>query len=151
MVRRTAWGAYAQITSDLRQRLTDGTYAPGTRLPGEAALCAEFGVARNTVRRALSTLQAEGLITVRTGVGRFVHDPTAQPRTRSEQIAANLRHQIETGHFQPGDALPSEAQLAQRHGVSRSTARTALITLETAGLVTCVHGKGRYVRQDVPR
>ncbi|TDD13440.1 GntR family transcriptional regulator, partial [Actinomadura sp. KC06] len=56
MARRTAWGAYVQITNALRQRVTDGTYAPGTRLPGEAALCAEFGVARNTVRRALSTL-----------------------------------------------------------------------------------------------
>ncbi|TDD20303.1 GntR family transcriptional regulator, partial [Actinomadura sp. KC06] len=135
----------------LRQRVTDGTYAPGTRLPGEAALCAEFGVARNTVRRALSTLQSEGRITARTGVGRFVPDSATQPRTRSEDITANLRHQIETGHFQPGDALPSEAQLARRFGVSRFTARTALIALETAGLVTCVHGKGRYVRQDVPR
>ncbi|MFI0487200.1 GntR family transcriptional regulator [Actinomadura sp. 9N215] len=151
MARRTAWGAYVQITNALRQRITDGTYAPGTRLPGEAALCAEFGVARNTVRRALSTLQADGLITVRTGVGRYVHDPATQPRTRSEDITANLRQQIETGHLQPGDPLPSEAQLARRHGVSRFTARTALLALEAASLVTCFHGKGRYVRQDVPR
>src|SRR4051794_540339 len=105
MTRRTAWGTYARISDALRRRITDGIYAPGTRLPGEAALCADFGVARNTVRRALSTLQAEGLITVRTGLGRFVHDEaTAQPRTRSEHIAANLRHQIETGHYRPGDA-----------------------------------------------
>ncbi|MEO3829096.1 winged helix-turn-helix domain-containing protein [Actinomadura sp. B10D3] len=152
MTRRTAWGTYARITDALRQRITDGTYAPGTRLPGEAALCAEFGVARNTVRRALSTLQANGLVTVRSGLGRFVqNEATAQPRTSAEHIAANLRHQIETGDFQPGDALPSEAQLARHHGVSRFTARAALIALETAGLVTCVHGKGRYVRQDVPR
>ncbi|MFB9195245.1 winged helix-turn-helix domain-containing protein [Actinomadura verrucosospora] len=66
-------------------------------------------------------------------------------------MAAKLRHQIETGRLQPGEALPSETRLAQRHGVSRSTAREALITLETAGLVSCLHGKGRYVRQDVPR
>ncbi|WP_412516890.1 winged helix-turn-helix domain-containing protein [Actinomadura madurae] len=151
MTRRTAWGTYARITNALRQRITDGTYAPGTRLPGEAALCAEFGVARNTVRRALSTLQAEGHITVRTGVGRFVRDSATQPCTRSEHIAANLRHQIESGRYQPGDALPSEAQLARRYGVSRFTARAALVALEAAGLVTCVHGKGRYVRQDVPR
>ncbi|MEU8340285.1 GntR family transcriptional regulator [Actinomadura geliboluensis] len=151
MARRTAWGAYARITDALRQRIADGIYAPGTRLPGEAALCAEFGVARNTVRRALSTLLNEGLITVRTGVGRFVQDSSTQPRTRSETIGANLRHQIETGRFQPGDALPSEAQLCRRYGVSRTTARAALISLETAGLVTCVHGKGRYVRRDVPR
>lgn len=151
MTRRTAWGTYTRITKALRQRITDGTYAPGTRLPSEAALCAEFRVARNTVRRALSTLQDEGLITVRTGVGHLVRDEATEPCTRSEYIAANLRHQIENGRFQPGDALPSEAQLSRRYGVSRSTARTALITLETAGLVTCVHGKGRYVRQDVPR
>ena len=150
MTRRTAWGTYVYITRVLRHRLTDGTYAPGTRLPSEAALCAEFGVVRNTVRRALSALQAEGLITVRAGVGRFVPVPNVQPRTRTEDIAAKLRHQIETGRFQPGDVLSSEKQLARRHGVSRSTARTALITLEAAGLVTCVQGKGRYVRQDVP-
>ena len=151
MTRRTAWGTYARITDALRQRIADGTYAPGTRLPGEATLCAEFGVARNTVRRALSTLQDEGLITVRAGLGRFVRDSDTQPLTRSEDIAANLRRQIETGHFQPGNALPSEAQLSRRYGVARTTARAALIALEAAGLVTCVHGKGRYVRQDVPR
>ncbi|MGI5421213.1 winged helix-turn-helix domain-containing protein [Actinomadura luteofluorescens] len=150
MTRRTAWGTYVYITRVLRHRLTDGTYAPGARLPSEAALCAEFGVVRSTVRRALSALQAEELITVRAGVGRFVPDPDTPPRTSTEQISANLRHQIETGRFQAGDALPSEKQLARRHGVSRSTARAALITLETGGLVTCVQGKGRYVRQDVP-
>lgn len=151
MVRRTAWGTYTRITNALRLRITDGIYAPGTRLPSEAALCAEFSVARNTVRRALSALQDEGLITVRPGLGRFIQDDATRPRTRSEQIAANLRHQIETGRFQPGEALPSEARLSERYGVSRSTARAALIALEAAGLVTCVHGKGRYLRQDVPR
>jgi DNA-binding GntR family transcriptional regulator len=150
MTRRTAWGTYVYITRVLRHRLTDGTYAPGPRLPSEAALCAEFGVVRSTVRRALSALQAEGLITVRAGVGRFLPNPDAPPRTCTEHIAAKLRHQIETGRFQAGDALPSENQLARRHGVSRSTARTALVTLEAAGLATCVPGKGRYVHQDVP-
>ncbi|MGI5416052.1 GntR family transcriptional regulator [Actinomadura luteofluorescens] len=151
MTRRTAWGTYVYITRVLRHRLTDGTYAPGARLPSEAALCAEFAVVRSTMRRALSALQAEGLIIVRAGVGRFVPDSDTQPRTSTEHIAAKLRHQIETGHFQAGDALPSEKQLARRYEVSRSTARAALINLEAASLVTCVHGKGRYVRQDVPR
>ncbi|MEU9841318.1 winged helix-turn-helix domain-containing protein [Actinomadura sp. NPDC048032] len=150
MTRRTAWGTYVYITRVLRHRLTDGTYTPGARLPSEAVLCTEFGVVRSTVRRALSALQTEGLITVRPGVGRFVPDPNVPPRTRTEHIAAKLRQQIETGQFQAGDALPSENQLARRHGVSRSTARAALITLETAGLVTCVHGRGRLVRSDVP-
>ncbi|MBT2213781.1 GntR family transcriptional regulator [Actinomadura sp. NEAU-AAG7] len=151
MARRTVWGAYAEITGVLRQRIADGTYASGTRLPAEVALCAEFNVARNTVRRALGALQAEGLITVRTGVGRFAQAPATRPRTNAERITEDLRHQIETGHLTPGDALPSEIRTAHRYGVSRFTARAALIALETAGLVTCVHGKGRYVREDVPR
>ncbi|HEU5029257.1 MAG TPA: winged helix-turn-helix domain-containing protein [Spirillospora sp.] len=151
MARRTAWGAYAHIANALRQRITDGIYAPGDQLPGEAALCAEFGVARNTVRRALSTLETDGLITARPGVGRFV--PTAKPavHTRYESIAADLRRHIRSGHYRPGDLLPSEAQLAKRYGVSRHTARHALTALEEAGLVTCIHGKGRYASQDVPR
>lgn len=155
MARRTAWGAYVKITDALRQRIKDGTYAPATQLPGEASLCAEFGVARNTVRRALSALQAEELIRIRPGVGRFVRDPNAesasQTRPRYLSIAADLRHQINADNFAPGVALPSEAQLSRRYCVSRFTARRALISLEHAGLVTCVHGKGRYVRQDVPR
>ncbi|WP_242900669.1 GntR family transcriptional regulator [Actinomadura terrae] len=153
--RRTAWGAYRRITDALRQRVTDGTYAPGTRIPAEAALCAEFGVSRNTVRRALSVLQDEDLVKIRPGVGRFVHDPTTDPTAqtlpRYLSIAADLRHQITTGHLAPGDMLPSEAQLKKRYGVARYTARRALRSLEEADLITCVHGKGRYVRQDVPR
>lgn len=151
MARRTAWGFYAQITTELRRRITDGTYRPGSRLPGEIVLCVEFGVTRNTVRRALSALQDEGLITARMGLGHFVHDASDPPCTRSEQITAQLRRQIESGHFQPGEALPGEIQLAKRYGVSRFTARKALRALESAGLVTCIRGKGRYVRQDVPR
>ncbi|GAA2415720.1 hypothetical protein GCM10010191_27560 [Actinomadura vinacea] len=148
--RRTAWGAYAQITDALRQRITEGTYAPGSQLPAEVALCAEFSVTRNTVRRALSTLQEEGLIKVHTGIGRFVHAP---PETHPQyaRIAADLRHQIENRTLTAGDRLPSEARICERYGVSRFTARHALKSLEAAGLVTCVHGKGRYVRQDVPR
>ncbi|WP_307828820.1 winged helix-turn-helix domain-containing protein [Actinomadura viridis] len=153
--RRTAWGAYAQITDALRQRITDGTYAPGSQLPAEVALCAEFRVVRNTVRRALSTLQAEGLISVRTGIGRFVNTPTNHPppgtRPQYARIAEHLRHQISNGTIPPGARLPSEARICERYGVSRFTARQALRSLEDAGLVTCVQGVGRHVRQDVPR
>ncbi|MFB4308942.1 GntR family transcriptional regulator [Actinomadura sp. GTD37] len=155
MARRTAWGAYIHITDALRQRLTDGTYPPGTLVPPERALCAEFGVTRNTVRRALTTLQREGLIRVRSGVGRFVCDPTIEPaaqaRPRYLAIAADLRRQIKAGHFASGDLLPSEARICERYHVSRFTARHAYEALETAGLVTSAQGKGRFVRQDVPR
>ncbi|MGC9666857.1 GntR family transcriptional regulator [Planosporangium sp. 12N6] len=62
-------------------------------------------------------------------------------------MAAELRAMIERGELRPGDAVPSEAALAERYGVARGTARHALVELEGAGLVDAVHGKGRFVKR----
>lgn len=51
---------YHRVYLLLRQQLQDGRYDDG--LPGELALMKQFGVARVTVRRALSQLSEEGLI-----------------------------------------------------------------------------------------
>lgn len=53
-----------------------------------------------------------------------------------EQLAGVLRARISDGELAPGDRLPSETQLAEQSGVSRSTVREALRTLQEAGVVT---------------
>ncbi|MGW2323222.1 GntR family transcriptional regulator [Streptomyces sp. NPDC001233] len=65
---------------------------------------------------------------------------------RHHDIAADLRHQITTGLFQPGERLPSEAGLAGRYKVSTVTLRSALAVLQGEGLVEKIHGKGNFVR-----
>jgi GntR family transcriptional regulator len=45
----------------------------------------------------------------------------------------------------PGDQAPTEAQASQMFGVSRSTAREALRLLEQDGVITVVHGRGRFL------
>jgi len=148
--RATAWGAYKGITEALRTRIADGEFAPGSILPSEAKLCTEYRVSRNTLRRSLDQLAAEGLIIAQPGRGRVVltvdgdNQNSATPQYRS--MAAELRTMIESGELGPGDSLPSESALAARHGVARGTARHALAELEGAGLVESVHGKGRFVR-----
>jgi GntR family transcriptional regulator, transcriptional repressor for pyruvate dehydrogenase complex len=52
-----------------------------------------------------------------------------------EQLADALRTRIEAGTLREGDRLPSELSLARQAGVSRSTVREALRTLQEAGLV----------------
>lgn len=47
----------------------------------------------------------------------------------------------------PGDRLPTEAEIATRFGVARTTAREALKLLEQDGVVDVRHGLGRYVSQ----
>jgi DNA-binding GntR family transcriptional regulator len=151
--RQTSWGAYARIAQALRERLAAGQPPPGELLPSEAALCEEYGVTRNTVRRALAELEAEGLIETLPGRGRVARAPGAGPADSGDtapqyrKIAADLRVDITAGVLRPGDALPSEATLMDRYQVARGTARQALAELEGAGLVESVHGKGRYVRQ----
>jgi len=51
------------------------------------------------------------------------------------QIASALRLEISSGRLQPGDALPTEADLAKLHQVARMTVRQALELLESEGLI----------------
>lgn len=61
------------------------------------------------------------------------------------QIAERLRAAIANGDFRPGDALPSEAELNARFGVSRTTARASLDRLKEDGLITRRSGRGSIV------
>ena len=143
--RVTAWGIYAKITGVLRERITSGAFAPEASVPSESALCEEFTVVRNTARRALATLEDEGLIETLPGKGRIVCGRTpAQCKYR--RIASNLREYIQSGRLVPGAILPSEAEIVAEYGVARGTAHAALAILENEGLIETRHGKGRYVR-----
>jgi DNA-binding FadR family transcriptional regulator len=60
------------IQRELRRRIASGAWSIGSQAPTERALSDEFGVARNTVRRALRDLEADGLVHRRVGRGTFV-------------------------------------------------------------------------------
>lgn len=63
----------AQIFDQLRQRIATRTYPPGMRL-SESDLAAEFGLSRTPVRQALQRLAADGLVSIKNGVGVTVTD-----------------------------------------------------------------------------
>lgn len=143
----SAWRSYPRIAAALRDRIHTGEYPPGSLLPSEHALSAEFGVVRNTLRRALAELDRERLIETVPGRGRLVRNGSPErPALRYRQIAADLATAITAGDLRPGDELPSEAALARRYGVSRGTARQAFAELNAAGLVETRQGRPRRVR-----
>lgn len=67
------------LAAALRARISNGVLAPGSRLPTQQDLSAEFGVNRTVVRQALSTLKAEGLVTMGRGAPATVTEPVAPP------------------------------------------------------------------------
>ena len=64
---------------------------------------------------------------------------------RYYQLVNIIRQKIESGELQPHDSIPSERQLEQLYGVSRTTIRKAISLLTRQGLVYQLHGKGTYV------
>jgi GntR family transcriptional regulator len=60
-------------------------------------------------------------------------------------VAEDIRRRIGSGELRAGRPIPSEAQLAEDHGVSRVTVRRALATLRDAGLLASRQGFGWYV------
>jgi DNA-binding GntR family transcriptional regulator len=81
--------AFKQLADLLRARVISGQLKPGERLPSETTLSQEYDLSRNTVRRAVGLLVAEGLVAVDPPHGTFVRDASA----------------METVAIQPGDQV----------------------------------------------
>lgn len=61
------------------------------------------------------------------------------------QLAEILRDEIRSGQLTPGDLLPSESELGEAHGISRTAVRQALDLLVGEGLVHKEKGRGTFV------
>ena len=61
------------------------------------------------------------------------------------KLANDLREGILSGHWNPGDTLPSEPELCRQHGISRGTVVRAIEMLIQEGLVQRRQGAGTYV------
>jgi GntR family transcriptional regulator len=72
-----------------------------------------------------------------------VPSPTFSPLY--QQIKTLLVQGLETGEWKPGEAIPSEVELAARFGVSQGTVRKAIDELAAENLLVRRQGKGTYV------
>jgi GntR family transcriptional regulator len=70
---------HVHISDRFRREIREGRRLPHEALPSESELCRLFEVSRVTVRRALQTLEGEGLIYRRQGLGSFVADRRVTP------------------------------------------------------------------------
>lgn len=94
---------YQQIADDLRRRITSGVLPAGAPLASETEMVTEYGAARETVRKAMATLRAEGLISTAKARGSFV-----RPRWPVRRLGMD-RYRVETQQRdeQPADKATS--------------------------------------------
>jgi len=88
MTRSAIWKS---IADTLATEIGSGHYRPGDRLPTEALLSTRFGVNRHTVRHALASLAASGIVHARRGAGVFVaQSPQSYPIGRRVRFHQNV-------------------------------------------------------------
>lgn len=66
-------------------------------------------------------------------------------RTAAQQMRDSILALVQADRLQPGDQIPTEAELKERFGGSRPMIREALKLLEQDGVVDVEHGRGRFL------
>ena len=69
---------HPQIAAVIIERIKDGTYPPGTKVPSVVQIATEFDVANSTAQRAMEAVRAQGLTRSEAGMGTFVLLPDEQ-------------------------------------------------------------------------
>ncbi|HEY7766070.1 MAG TPA: GntR family transcriptional regulator, partial [Aestuariivirgaceae bacterium] len=72
---RTAEPLYRQLKDRIRAQISSGEWQPGSRVPSEYELVAQYGVSRMTANRALRELMHDGYLNRIRGLGTFVREP----------------------------------------------------------------------------
>lgn len=87
---------YRRLKDHILAQVSSGEWSPGSRVPSENELVAEFGISRMTANRALRELMQDGYLTRIRGLGTFVREP---PRESSLLELRNISDEIEArGH-----------------------------------------------------
>ena len=100
---------YAQLMDTLKRRIVTGRYLPGEKLPSVRELAAEAGINPNTVQRAFSELEREGLIYTQRATGKYVTENEADINSAREALArtqvADFLRAMQSLGFSVGDVI----------------------------------------------
>jgi len=125
---------WRQVADGIERGIANGSFAEGEKLPGEMEIAETYRVNRHTVRRALATLAARGLVRAARGSGTYVG---------ARRLAYPLRARTRFSEIVGASGREPRGRLigASREAASRELARrlaiktgTPLIRIETLRL-----------------
>jgi GntR family transcriptional repressor for pyruvate dehydrogenase complex len=120
----------ASLSDHIVEQMTDlisrGALKAGERIPSEKQLCLQFGVGRTSVREALRSLSAMGVLETRMGEGTFVAEDASRamelsfqwgllmnPKTVEDLVETRLMLESHTAFLAAGKATPDDLEQAQ--------------------------------------
>ena len=95
---------YVQVEATLKEMIEGVVYSPGEQIPSERELSEQLGVSRMTVRRAVESLIAVGLLERRSTQGTYVKAPQVMRRVGKE-FAQGLTQMLRMTGAAPGSRL----------------------------------------------
>ncbi|MBX3061599.1 MAG: PLP-dependent aminotransferase family protein [Anaerolineae bacterium] len=149
---------YRQIIRLVRERIVEGSWVPGERLPGSRELADTLGISRISVVNAYAELREEGLIVGQAGRGTFVtgpngltNDPRALPSVAANPIAhVTQRHPPNVIAFSGGapaeEFLPVSLIRQAYNAVLDRDGADALLYEETEGYLPLRQAIAEYSR-----
>ncbi|MFE4829900.1 GntR family transcriptional regulator [Streptomyces sp. NPDC056672] len=119
----------------IAERIADGTYRPGTRLPAHGRLQARHRVALPVAQAAVALLVGRELVTVTGHNATWVRAGDVEPVGTCEHARARITEDIESGVLRPGERLPPRGELSRRYLTPVTEIDRALDALADAGLI----------------
>ena len=85
---------FRQIADEVRRSVAVGVLKPEDALPPVRALAKQLAVNANTVQHAYRTLEQEGVVYVKRGLGTFVAVPRREPPVRQAAVARQIAERM---------------------------------------------------------
>lgn len=149
-----------EVEKIIRDRIMDGTYPSGRRLPSQPEMASEFKLAERTIGLVMAKLREQGYLYTLRYRGSYVnekdHWPTELPdssKSRSkgrnsdaEKALRIIRGRIVDGTYRFNKRMPGYNTLAAELGVSNRQIRKAISVLERGGYLRVSRPGGTFPR-----
>jgi GntR family transcriptional regulator len=114
---------YRQIQDQIRYGIASGLLSPGEQLPTVRALAVELSVNPNTVIKAYTELERDGVVTSEQGSGTFIADtvaplPDAERHAKLDSLCSEFLAHVARYGFSPDDVVAAVRRLAERRSPS---------------------------------
>jgi GntR family transcriptional regulator len=141
---------FKQIADRLRAAIRSGEFEPGGRMPSEQELMDVHGVARGTIRQAVSLLRSEGLVRTEHGRGSFVRDRPPVRRLAHDRFARRHRERGRAAYLAELEAEGRRAQVEVIEVVREEALDEVAVWLQLAIGAEVLVRRRRYLADGEP-